>query len=76
MQSPINIKSSSAIIDETLELTFQHYTGTVDYGYYWINDGHTVKLVKAETTIDSHTLTGNAVEGGHYRFKQLHFHWV
>lgn len=45
LQSPINIKSSKAIVDEELRLNFKHYDEPFnDYGYYWINDGHTCKL--------------------------------
>ena len=35
----------------------------------------TVKLVK-QSLVDSHILTGNAVDNGHYKFRQLHLHWV
>ena len=56
-------------------MKFDFYTDPFDGYYYWVNDGHTLKLVKYDSS-EKHILTGNAVENGHYKFRQLHFHWV
>ncbi|XP_015790795.1 carbonic anhydrase 2 [Tetranychus urticae] len=73
-QSPINLDSSLATIDESLHLNFNSYDNLLEAGQGSVHStGHNLRLdFKTQYT---YSVTGSAVEGHLMELYQLHLHW-
>ena len=73
-QSPINLDSSFATIDESLHLNFNGYDNLLEAGQGLVHStGHSLRLDFKSQVV--YSLTGSAVEGHLMELLQLHIHW-
>lgn len=71
-QSPIDIKPSSAVLENMGDFTFKGYDTSAGYSYRILNNGHTAQL---NVDAGEMTVTGGSLPNGPFRLAQFHVHW-